>query len=211
MKTSGAPRVLLELSLLLICEGASAPVPHNPPPINEAAPHGQPAAQTVVSASMPSTATSAVAIEASPAATAAPSTAQSIHSEPAHQENGAGGDLQQWWAAYLQRMREKAPRMATMLVDSQIVIDSKEQATIFVRSQLAEQSFSKDEKRAQAIAEAIAKQLQLAKIYVRFKVKPDAAGNNPEPPPAEETAMPTLEGQGLIDGIKETFNGREIN
>jgi hypothetical protein len=98
-----------------------------------------------------------------------------------------------------------------MLDGSQVVIESEGQATIFVRSPLAEQSFTKDEKRATAIAEAIAKQLQIDKIYVRFKVKPDAASAVPEPPPAQETAMPTLEGQGLIDGIKETFNGQELS
>lgn len=208
MKTSGAPRILLELNLLLICEQGNTPIISSGATVDTSTDMSPPVQQGVTPASVLG---SAVSEKEEKTVVAAAPTTQSVQLEPAYDENGTGGDLQQWWGVYLQRMREKAPRMASMLDGSQVVIESEGQATIFVRSPLAEQSFTKDEKRATAIAEAIAKQLQIDKIYVRFKVKPDAASAVPEPPPAQETAMPTLEGQGLIDGIKETFNGQELN
>lgn len=204
MKTSGTPRILLELNLLLICEQVNTPIPGASTSVEPPTTLPQPVRQAGTPASTHSSAASAK--EEETAAAAAPP----VQQEPDDDENGTG-NLQQWWSIYLQRMREKAPRMASMLDGSQLVIDHEKQATIFVRSPLAEQSFTKDEKRAHTIAEAIAKRLQVDKIYVRFKVKPDDASAVPEPPPAQETAMPTLEGQNLIDGIKETFNGQEIN
>lgn len=208
MKTSGAPRILLELNLLLICEQGNTPIISSGATVDTSTDMSPPVQQGVAPASVLG---SAVSEKGEKTVVVAAPTTQSVQLEPAYDENGTGGDLQQWWGVYLQRMREKAPRMASMLDGSQVVIESEGQATIFVRSPLAEQSFTKDEKRATAIAEAIAKQLQIDKIYVRFKVKPDAASAVPEPPPAQETAMPTLEGQGLIDGIKETFNGQELS
>lgn len=206
MRASGAPRALLELCLLRLCEGDPAPMA-SPPPARRESQASQPAQQkptlTVVTHVDPEPTLSrpSETISNAPGPVSGAFTCEG--------ETGEENDLDRWWSVYVQRTKEKSPRLGAALEGSQLVINQGNQVTLLVRSELTAETFSKDDKRSKVIAEAIAKQLNLPNILLKFSAN-GAAAPPPSVPVEPEEVSPTLEGEHLVETIKATFNGQEI-
>lgn len=179
MRTSGMPRLLLELALLALGnrQVVALPAQQGAPPSGRPQPDEQREGGE------------------QPDSTLQPSTPVLTPSS--------------FWEAFVAELKTKSPRAAALLTSSSFRRESETRATIFLRSEAALKPFE-EEKRSKWLAAQLAKALGVPEIQLQFALSPNAEPPSEKKLPPTAPVTPTLEGQALVEAIKEDFDGEEV-
>ncbi|MCS7301667.1 MAG: DNA polymerase III subunit gamma/tau [Fimbriimonadales bacterium] len=192
MRSSGSPRAILELYLLLFASETPG-VPSAPPVLQAVA---QPAA--------PSPAPSA-----SPPAPAPPVAPAPAPSEPPASRAEAI-DLayaNQLWQQKVDELIQRSPSGGMHLRGSRVVVEDGA-IRLILASQLAYEFFKQGARREQNLVQAVRSALGMPTAPVKLEYSTELRPQEPPPPPVVESRP--LEGEELIDAINQTFNGYEV-
>ncbi|MDW8106495.1 MAG: DNA polymerase III subunit gamma/tau [Armatimonadota bacterium] len=206
MRTSGAPRTVLELYLLRFATemptGAVVSAP--------AVPSLAPSAPTP-SAAVPSP---ALAASTSPtpqpdsAAPAAPALTEPVLSPTPAAPAIDSAFANQLWQQRVQDLMKRSPVGGAHLRGSRVVVEGNT-IRLILASQLAYEFFKQAPHRERNLAHEVRAALGMPNAPVKLEVSNEPRPVEPPPPPVAES--PVLEGESLVDAIRQTFNGYEVD
>ncbi len=204
MRTSGSPRAILELYLLMFAtEGteAIAPAPPQASPQQEVG-KASPAQQaSLPTASSPAPAPSQESAKPEPA----PSQ-ESAKSEPAPVASAPTDEPNQLWQAMVQKLKARSPAGGGNLEGSYVKVEG-ETVRLFLRSEMALAFFRSKPSREQNLKDSVRSALGLPHAHVILEVS--ATPPDPPPPPAT-VEMPELEGDALAEAVIRNLGGYEV-
>ncbi len=191
MRSSGSPRAILELYLLLFASES--------PATPRVAVSTAPSTQALPQAPAPPTPPVPSRGDASQPAQEGvpPSPAPSEAIDPAY--------ATQLWQQKVEELARRSPTGAINLRDSRVVVENGT-IRLILASQMAYEFFRQKPSREQNLVQAVRAALGMPSAPVRLEYS--TAPRPSEPPPVVES--PPLEGEALLDAINETFNGYEV-
>ncbi|OYT68869.1 MAG: DNA polymerase III subunit gamma/tau [Armatimonadetes bacterium JP3_11] len=194
MRSSGSPRAILELYLLMFaCE---SPTPHTatPPPSTAPTTASSPPAETPAQP---------------PIAPAIPSPKQEQTTIPTV-STGEGIDpdyANQLWHQKVEELGQRSPAGRTNLRGSRVLIENGT-IRLILASQMAYEFFRQKSERERNLIQTVQSALGMPNAPVKLEYSQEPPREAPPPPPVAEA--PVLEGEALIDAINQTFNGHEV-
>jgi len=204
MRTSGSPRTVLELYLLRFATEPPAGVVVSPAP--PAAPRAvaPPTGDAASATATPSPAPSAVSQSPAPPTTTPPPSPTPSASEAAIDTAYAN----QLWHQRLEDLKRRSPLGSAHLRDSRIVVEGNT-VRLILASQLAYEFFKQTAQRERNLIHEVRAALGMPNAPVKLEVSSEP--RPAEPPPAPPTVEPPmLEDEALLDAIRQTFNGYEV-
>ncbi|MCS7273021.1 MAG: hypothetical protein NZ550_02605, partial [Fimbriimonadales bacterium] len=218
MRISGAPRTVLELYLLRFATempaGAVVSAPAAPSPALSAptpsatVPSPAPAAPA---SPTPQPASAATTAPASPPLEPVASTPTSTKPVPAPASPAPAIDTafaNQLWQQRVQELMKRSPVGGAHLRDSRVVIEGNT-IRLILASQLAYEFFKQAPHRERNLAHEVRVALGMPNASVKLEVSNEPRPVEPSPPPVAES--PVLEGESLVEAIRQTFNGYEVD
>jgi DNA polymerase III gamma/tau subunit len=190
MRSSGSPRAILELYLLMFASET-------------------PAGQAVAAAAppAPSRSVGVPADETTPSShsvgvppTTTPPTEQQSESVDSAYAN-------QLWQQKVAELVQRSPAGGMHLQGSRVVIEDGAIRLILAR-RLAYEFFKQSARREQNLVQAARSALGMPNAPVKLEYTDEPPPEEPPPPPVAESRV--LEGEELIDAISQTFNGYEV-
>ncbi len=199
MRSSGSPRAILELYLLMFASETPA----------------QPAAMPLSTSVQPTPQSVAPAQPTTlPAASAQPTTSahHSASSESTVATIPAGDSIDtayanQLWQQKANELIERSPAGGMHLRGSRVGIENGAIRLIFA-NQLAYEFFRQSTRREQNLVQAVRSALGMPNAPVQLDYSRETPPAEPPPPPVVESRP--LEGEELVDAINQTFNGYEV-
>jgi DNA polymerase-3 subunit gamma/tau len=216
MRSSGSPRAILELYLLMFASEAPAgqtvapaaqPTPSRSAsvPASEPTPPrsvGVPADEPTISRSVgvPADATTPPSRSVGVPLTTTPPTEQQSESVDSAYAN-------QLWQQKVAELVQRSPAGGMHLQGSRVVIEDGVIRLILAR-RLAYEFFKQSARREQNLVQAARSALGMPNAPVKLEYADEPPPEEPPPPPVAEPRV--LEGEELIDAISQTFNGYEV-
>ncbi|GIV04632.1 MAG: hypothetical protein KatS3mg016_0207 [Fimbriimonadales bacterium] len=195
MRSSGSPRAILELYLLMFACESPTPQTASPPPSSAPAmasppPPAETPAQSAVSTAVPSPEQEQVATPTVP-------TSEGADPEYANQ----------LWRQKVEELGQRSPAGAMNLRGSRVLI-ANGTIRLILASQMAYEFFRQKPSREQNLIQAVRSALGMPSAPVKLDYDEAPPQEAPPPPPVAEARV--LEGEELIDAISQTFNGYEV-
>jgi len=215
MRSSGSPRAILELYLLMFASEAPAgqTIAAAAPPAPSRS-VGVPADETTPlrSASVPADETTTSRSVGVPADEAAPSRSVSVPptTTPTTEQQRESVDsayANQLWQQKVAELVQRSPAGGMHLQGSRVVIEDGMIRLILAR-RLAYEFFKQSARREQNLVQAARSALGMPNAPVKLEYADEPPPEEPPPPPVAEPRV--LEGEELIDAISQTFNGYEV-
>ncbi|MDW8052357.1 MAG: DNA polymerase III subunit gamma/tau [Armatimonadota bacterium] len=217
MRTSGAPRTVLELYLLRFATEMPAGVV-SPAPVASSPAPSAPTPSAAVPFPAPATPASptpepASAVPAAPAPSPAPLTPESAPTEPVPSPAPAASAIDsafanQLWQQRVQDLMKRSPVGGAHLRDSRVVVEGNT-IRLILASQLAYEFFKQASHRERNLTHEVRAALGMPNAPVKLEFSNEPRPVEPPPPPVAES--PVLEGESLVDAIRQTFNGYEVD
>ncbi len=204
MRTSGSPRAILELYLLMFAtEGteAIAPAPQqaSPQPKVGKASSAQQASLPTTPSPTPAPSQESVKPEPAPFQESAKSEPDTVVSAPTDEPN-------QLWQAMVQKLKARSPVGGGNLEGSCVQVEG-ETVRLFLRSEMALAFFRSKPSREQNLKDSVRSALGLPHAHVILEVN----ATPPDPPPPPPTVeMPELEGDALAEAVIRNLGGYEV-
>lgn len=195
MRSSGSPRAILELYLLMFACESPTPQTATPPPSIAPATASPPTpaqtpAQSAVAPAVPSP-------EQEQTATPTAPTGEGVDPEYANQ----------LWRQKVEELGQRSPTGAMNLRGSRVLIENGT-IRLILASQMAYEFFRQKPSREQNLIQAVRSALGMPSAPVKLEYDEAPPQEAPPPPPVAEARV--LEGEELIDAISQTFNGYEV-
>ncbi len=212
MRSSGSPRAILELYLLLFASDSPltasypTPKPTHPPTPKPAVPYPAPTQSAPVQ-STPTSATNAPTAE--PKSQPEPS---ALSPAPAATQTESGRDKEASfaWQRKVQELKAVSPAGGRNLDGSRVEVQG-DTVILYLRSELAHGFFTASPKRETNLKEAVRSALGLPNAKVILQVDPNTQPAMFDEPSAQQTSAPdVLGGDALVEAVKQNFNGHEV-
>ncbi|MCX7993394.1 MAG: DNA polymerase III subunit gamma/tau [Fimbriimonadales bacterium] len=201
MRSSGSPRAILELYLLMFASETPAMQAGAPyPPQTQAAPISVPQAKSPSPVPAPPA-------EATP--TPSPAESATVHPQPtAPEDDGVNpAYANQLWQQKAEELIQRSPAGGMHLRGSRVAVENGV-IRLILASQMAYEFFKQNARREQNLVQAARAALGMPNAPVRLEYSNDPPSQEPPPPPVVESRP--LEGEELIEAINQTFNGYEV-
>ncbi len=198
MRTSGSPRAILELYLLMFATESQEAVPQrsvSPPMPSEAR---RPLPTQELPTPAPST---AVVPPASPETVATASPPSASHDRLPTDE------LNQRWQAMVKKLKERSPVGGGNLEGSRVELQGGDTIRLVLRSEMALAFFRAKASREQNLKESVRSALGMPHARVILEVEETPLD---PPPPVPVVESPELEGDALADAVIQNLGGYEV-
>ncbi len=191
MRSSGSPRAILELYLLMFASESPATLSPASPPVASTQPttHTAPQATPTQPATLPVAQPPPVAESAPPGDAVGTAYANEL------------------WRQKVEELGRRSPAGAMNLRDSRVVVENGT-IRLILASQMAYEFFRQKPSREQNLVQVVRAALGMPNAPVKLEYVNEPRPQPPPPPPVVES--PPLEGEALLEAINETFNGYEM-
>lgn len=200
MRTSGSPRAILELYLLIFAtEGQEAVAPRRTPVVPPSeVPRTAPQHRETV-------------LPASSSAVTTPAPQESVVAgspSPAPHDRLPTDELNQRWQAMVQKLKERSPLGGGNLEGSRVELQSEDTVRLILRSEMALAFFRAKSSREQNLKESVRSALGMPHARVLLEV---GETHLDPPPPVPVVESPELEGDALADAVIQNLGGYEVS
>ncbi len=197
MRSSGSPRAILELYLLIFASGA--PLQSQAPlqaPAPKPIPQPQPTPKPPETTPNPQTESTPTA---QPQASVAPTPAPPAQAEAVSEANLI-------WQRKVQEIKAISPAGGRNLDGSRVEVQG-DTIVLYLRTELAHGFFTATPKREANLKEAVRSALGMPQAKVLLQVDSSQPTMFDEP---SESAPAVLDGEALVEAVKQNFNGHEV-